>query len=116
MFPFEKRAIQQYLLSKGLPFNAVERDSSSTAAVSPSTRTLVTRKTTPSLRSLQTCSNLGEQWRTFMNYAYLQRFLTPASTSDTLTPPSHGGGRSGTPNTPVVHQPIRTMANKHGNC
>src|ERR671921_991790 len=37
---------------EGLPFNAVESDSSSTTAVSPSTRRLLTRKTTPSLRSL----------------------------------------------------------------
>jgi hypothetical protein len=61
MVPFEKRATQQYLLSKGFPFNAVESDSSSTAAVSPSTRRLVTRKTTPSLRSLFSRAKVREE-------------------------------------------------------
>ena len=41
MVPFEKCTIQQYVLSKGFPLSAVESDSSSTAALSPSTRMLV---------------------------------------------------------------------------
>ena len=40
MVPFEKRVTQQYLLSQGFSFNAVESDSISTAVVSPSTSSL----------------------------------------------------------------------------